>query len=756
MDRQQIRIYEDKCTQDYAPACNTQCPMHVDAKGIMALAERGDFDGAAKIFAKSIIFPNIISRICDHPCQNHCKRIDAGGTILISKVERACMEYGQIKEKVIKPFKKLDMKVAIIGVGLDGLAAALFLYEKGYNVTVFDEGDILGGPLLAKSGLPQELIDKDFKVFRSTDIEFKLGQPVETENISADFDGVYDTSDPSFIAENGYPGESPIQFLCNGRTAGITLDRQMKKVSVTEGRDFEGPYKTELFVAMRDVTHIPPLDLEEAGSQEYEERALTASEAIEEARRCIQCECMQCVKECKFLQKYGSYPKKYVREIANNVNMTMGMRFTKFMVNDCTFCGLCGEICPNKLNMGDVCREAKAELVGSNHMPPGIHDFPINDMLFSNSHFFQMMRHQPGTEKSSYMFFPGCQLSALQGNHVISAYKYLMEKLPGGVGIHLGCCGSPAEWAGRKSLFEETMEGHKKVWEEAGKPVLITACATCTLMFENAIKDMEIKSLWEIYDEYGMEGLGNNSEKNGKIAIHDACTARFDDKIQGHVRNLVKTRGYEIEELTFNKGMTKCCSYGGLVSFTSRELAAGVVQDRVEESDKEYIVHCAMCKERLTSGGKPSWHILDLIYGDIEKDKKSTEQGRISFSQRHENRIKLKSKLTEEIFGEKMDRERQDYEKIVIRYAEGVFETVDDRLILTSDIQKVLLNAEKTGETVYNPKTRHYTARLQPGVITYWVEYTKDDTSYVIHKAYSHRLEINKKLEGNEHRKYKL
>lgn len=749
-------MYEDKCTQDYAPACNTQCPMHVDVKGMMALAERGDFDGAAKIFAKSILFPNIISRICDHPCQRYCTRNEAGGTILISKMERACMEYGQIKKRKIKPFKRLDMKVAIIGAGLDGLAAALFLYEKGYDVTVYDEENTLGGPLLLKSGLPQELIDEDFKILTDTKINFMLGQQVNKEKLLEEYDGVYDTDDPSFIAENAYEGESAIQLLCNGRTAGITLDRQMKKVSLTEGRDFEGPYKSELFVGMRDVVYEEAIELGEEGTEAYEKRALTMEEAIEEAKRCIQCECMQCVRECKFLQKYGSYPKKYVREIANNVNMTMGMRFTKFMVNECTFCGLCGEICPNKLNMGDVCREAKAELVENNHMPAPIHDFPINDMLFSNSPYFQLIRHEPGAEKSDYLFFPGCQLGALEGNHVIRAYKYLMEKLQGDVGIYLGCCGAPAEWAGRKPLFDETMEGHRKVWEEAGKPVVITACATCTLMFQNAIEELEIKSLWEVYDEQGLPDTVSNNKNHCKIAIHDACTARFDEKIQESVRRLAESRGYEVEELTFNKGMTKCCSYGGLVSFTNRELAAEFVQDRVEESDKEFVVYCAMCKERLTSGGKPSWHILDLLYGDIEDQEKSTDKGRISFSQRHENRIKLKAKIMENVFGEQMDREIQDYEKIVIRYADGVFDTVDDRLILTSDIQKVLLNAEQTGETIYNPKTGRYTASLQPGLITYWVEYTKDDTSYIIHKAYSHRLELNKKLEGNEHRKYKL
>ena len=70
---------------------------------------------------------------------------------------------------------------------------------------------------------------------------------------------------------------------------------------------------------------------------------------------------------------------------------------------------------------------------------------------------FALSRHEPGTEESAWLYFPSCQLCATSPGEVLSSYRYLRERLSGGVGIMLGCCGAPACWAGRDDLFRETM-----------------------------------------------------------------------------------------------------------------------------------------------------------------------------------------------------------------------------------------------------------------------------------------------------------
>ena len=103
-----------------------------------------------------------------------------------------------------------------------------------------------------------------------------------------------------------------------------------------------------------------------------------------------------------------------------------------------------------------------------------------------------------------------------------------------------------------------------------------------------------------------------------------------------------------------------------------------------------------------------------------------------------------------------MDRQPENHESIVVRFSPEMEQVMNDRLILLSDIQQVIYHAETTNNKIYHPNNNHYTAKLRPGIITYWVEYSIEETSYMVHKAYSHRLEINRQVKENEHRKYSL
>jgi len=84
-------------------------------------------------------------------------------------------------------------------------------------------------------------------------------------------------------------------------------------------------------------------------------------------------------------------------------------------------------------------------MVEKGKMPPSVHEFALRDMAFSTSVAFAPARHQRGRETSSHVFFPGCQLSASLPGQVFQIYEHLQQRLKGGVGLILGCCGAPAE-----------------------------------------------------------------------------------------------------------------------------------------------------------------------------------------------------------------------------------------------------------------------------------------------------------------------
>ena len=87
--------------------------------------------------------------------------------------------------------------------------------------------------------------------------------------------------------------------------------------------------------------------------------------------------------------------------------------------------------------------------------------------------------------------------------------------------------------------------------------------------------------------------------------------------------------------------------------------------------------------------------------------------------------------------------EQAAFESIRLVLPEDVQKMVDDRLILVEDVQKVLENAVRTGKRMFNGTTGHYLAYYKPTSVTYWVEYTpQPDGSFLVHKAYSHRMEI--------------
>jgi glutamate synthase (NADPH/NADH) small chain len=81
LEQKGLRELEDLCIQEHAPACTAACPVHVDARGMCAAIARGDFAAAFKVYGKAVPFPGIISRICDQPCRDVCKRQEVGAAI---------------------------------------------------------------------------------------------------------------------------------------------------------------------------------------------------------------------------------------------------------------------------------------------------------------------------------------------------------------------------------------------------------------------------------------------------------------------------------------------------------------------------------------------------------------------------------------------------------------------------------------------------------------------------------------------------
>jgi glutamate synthase (NADPH) small chain len=773
MDQDHLRDLEAQCIQECAPACVAACPLHVDARGISTAISQGDFSTALQLLKKTIPFPGIVCRVCEQPCRKQCLRHQA---IAIADLERACLEFGSEADGKPANIVRRKQRVAIVGGGLNGLTAAHDLAKKRYSVVVFEAENSLGGKLrsISEGQLPHDVIEKDFSFSEKMGVEVRLNTPVggriDTGTITIaelqhEFDAIYlavgENSPTQYQIgnEEGWLGtidqvthatsrekifaslslekpgtsSSMIMSMADGRSAAISIDRFIQRVSLTASRMNEGPYKSCLYTNTEGVA--------DTMTTRMNGKTFSREEAIREAGRCLQCECMECVKSCEYLSFYGGYPKKYARSIYNNLSIVMGTRLANKMINSCSLCGQCAEICPNQMDMGALCKEARQAMVTQGHMPPSAHDFALRDMEFSNSPHFAVARNQPGTESSKYVFFPGCQLSASSPQHVEKVYNYLRQQLAE-VGLMLRCCGAPADWSGNLELFNQSLKEFSSLYASMGKPTLILACSSCYQVFKEHLPEIPIVSLWEIYDQYGLPAK-NSTKKNGVLSIHDPCSTRHESKIHECVRRLVKQSGYQIEELPLNREKTSCCSFGGDMWLANRELAQKVIERRISESENDYLTYCAVCRDFFASKGKSTLHLLDLIY-ESDPEIRASRKGP-GYSQRHENRARLKQKLLKKIWGETMP-EQLKYESIKLEISDEVSQLLEERLILVEDIQQVIEYAERTGYKLMQPQTGRFLAHYKPTQVTYWVEYAPQEDGYKIYNAYSHRMEIGEEL----------
>ena len=338
-------------------------------------------------------------------------------------------------------------------------------------------------------------------------------------------------------------------------------------------------------------------------------------EARKEAGRCRGWfECMECVKECLFLERFKSFPKRYVRQISNDETMVMGSHGpTIKLVNSCTLCGLCEVVCPNALSMAAVAQEGRVSLVRRGKMAPSAHDLALDDMLSSNSDRATIALHEPGKAASKYAFFPGCQMAAIYPDHVVEAYAYLRAHLKGGTALMLRCCGVPAEWAAREDLLQDALHDLEADWVRLGRPTMVAACPTCYKTLRKHLPEIDTVTLWQVLAKSGGPPR-RQAPSPGKLAVHDPCTTRYEPEIHDSVRTLLTRWGYSVEELPLSRGTTECCGFGGLAASANPGLAKDVATRRGSESPIDYVTYCAMCRNALAASGKRIFHLLDYLF----------------------------------------------------------------------------------------------------------------------------------------------
>jgi glutamate synthase (NADPH/NADH) small chain len=161
LDDAQAKVQGARCMDCGTPFCNSGCPVNNIIPDFNELVFQGDWKNAIEVLHSTNNFPEFTGRICPAPCEAACTLNVADDAVGIKSIEHAIIDRAW-QEGWVKPrpaAHKTGKKVAVVGSGPAGMAAAQQLARVGHDVTLFEKNDRIGG--LLRYGIP------DFKMEKS-------------------------------------------------------------------------------------------------------------------------------------------------------------------------------------------------------------------------------------------------------------------------------------------------------------------------------------------------------------------------------------------------------------------------------------------------------------------------------------------------------------------------------------------------------------------------------------------------------------
>ena len=201
-DEYKSHIDSRKCVENTIQTipCMTLCPAHVNVPGYIALIKEERYADAINLIRDKNPFPTACAMVCEHPCENKCRRQIIDEAINIRGLKKFAVD--QLNAREVQPPKanvKTGKKIAIVGGGPAGLTCAYYLALMGHKAVVFEEHQKLGGMLrygIPEYRLPKAKLDDDIEILiKAGDIEVKygtkVGRDIQFEEIRKNYDAVF-------------------------------------------------------------------------------------------------------------------------------------------------------------------------------------------------------------------------------------------------------------------------------------------------------------------------------------------------------------------------------------------------------------------------------------------------------------------------------------------------------------------------------------------------------------------------------------
>ena len=179
--------------------CQWACPAHTPVPEYIRLIAAGRYADAFMINWYSNVFPGILGRTCDRPCEPACRRGRVEEEpVAICRLKRVAADYkGDIRHRLPKPAERGNGKrIALIGAGPASLTVARDLAPLGYELVLFDSDPRAGGMIrsqIPKFRLPEAIIDEEVGYITDLGMELRLGQRIDSLKalVADDYDAIF-------------------------------------------------------------------------------------------------------------------------------------------------------------------------------------------------------------------------------------------------------------------------------------------------------------------------------------------------------------------------------------------------------------------------------------------------------------------------------------------------------------------------------------------------------------------------------------
>jgi len=357
--------------------CQVACPAHMDIPQMNRLIAAGKFEAALKLVKNDIALPGILGRICPAPCEGACHRKTVDASVSICLLKRFVGD-----ENDLHPFEPLPLtgkKVAVIGAGPAGLAAAYYLQLNGYQTVLFDKNSLAGGLLRTEAKpevLPIHILDKEIKTILDTGVVFEGGKDINA-SVFNDIKNQYD----AVIIATGVLVDEIRSWGLATNTKGIEANQNSYETSLkgvfaignslrssrlavrSVGQGKEVAFSVSQYLLGEEPKGEPRLFNSRIGkllpeeiseylkesvlqerisSDDIRSNGYTKEEAMAEAGRCLHCDCRD-IENCK-LRDFSGRLGANQRRFAGNERKAMTKFFAHHIVYEplkCIKCGIC-------------------------------------------------------------------------------------------------------------------------------------------------------------------------------------------------------------------------------------------------------------------------------------------------------------------------------------------------------------------------------------------------------------------------------